>query len=287
MMHDFPSLQMDTLKSIFADDCNLCRSGKNLESILSVFWNEIKKVFTCCEDWGFNININETKFMIFTKKNIKIPKVIIIGNKTIEVVSSYKYLRIFFDSKLKWDEHIKYLCNRLKLRINLLKCLTTFKWANSSKNLIIFYQSVIRSVLDYGCFVYSQAPAKLLKKLDSIKYKCLKICLRAYPGTPLVTLQVEAGQLPLSLWRLNLELIYTAKSEITNKSCTKPFLNKRKDFNLGIITTSIHQLRWQTLLKIVNHKLIVNPQKGLVSLNTQNNCEFNLWTEEKLHGSWL
>ena len=46
MMHDFPSLQTDSFKSIFADDCNLCRSGKNLESILSVFRNEIEKVFT-------------------------------------------------------------------------------------------------------------------------------------------------------------------------------------------------------------------------------------------------
>ena len=45
MMHDFPSLQTDSFKSIFADDCNLCRSGKNLESILSVFQHEIEKGF--------------------------------------------------------------------------------------------------------------------------------------------------------------------------------------------------------------------------------------------------
>jgi len=132
------------------------------------------------------------------------------------------------DNKLNWHKNIEFLINKCNKRINLLRSVAGNYWANQ-KLLITFYQNVIRSILDYGCFLYINAPLKSLRKLDTIQYKCLRICTGAIHGTALSVMQIETKQLPLHLRRLEMDLKFTAKCKLHNKVYSTHSRNQEPD----------------------------------------------------------
>ncbi len=68
---------------------------------------------------------------------------------------------------------------------------------------------VIRtSTLDYGCIVYESASSSLLKKLDVMQAKALRLMLGAVKTTPIETLQVETSEIPLFIIRHKLATAY-------------------------------------------------------------------------------
>jgi hypothetical protein len=55
--------------------------------------------------------------------------------------------------------------------------------ANISRTkLLIIYNSLVRSIIEYGCPVWQITPTENLKKLDAIQRKGLSICL-GFPAT--------------------------------------------------------------------------------------------------------
>ena len=58
------------------------------------------------------------------------------------------------------------------------------EWGADRSAMRSIYTSLVRSVFDYGCFVYGSAATTHLKKLDVIQYKALRLCIGAYKSTP-------------------------------------------------------------------------------------------------------
>ena len=65
----------------------------------------------------------------------------------------------------------------------------------------IFDKSYNRSIIDYGSTLYGSANNTLLKRIDSIQSKALRICYGAMRSTPIETLRVENREPPLALRR--------------------------------------------------------------------------------------
>lgn len=70
------------------------------------------------------------------------------------------------------------------------------------------YICPIRSVLDYGCIAFGYAANTILKKFDNIQYQALRWYTGAITTTPTSVLQVEMGEIPLKLRRVQLALSY-------------------------------------------------------------------------------
>lgn len=73
------------------------------------------------------------------------------------------------------------------------------KWASLGANkylLIIMNYALIRSALDYGGIIYGSPSATQLKVWDRVQSRALRLCSRSFP---VVTLQVELGEMPLGL----------------------------------------------------------------------------------------
>ena len=71
------------------------------------------------------------------------------------------------------------------------------------------YRGLIRSLLEYVPFIYSNVCNTTFHKLELIHNKCLRYICSAYKSTPIAALQVELGELPLKLRFLN--IIYALK----------------------------------------------------------------------------
>nr|XP_054599040.1 uncharacterized protein LOC129163898 [Nothobranchius furzeri]XP_054599041.1 uncharacterized protein LOC129163898 [Nothobranchius furzeri]XP_054599042.1 uncharacterized protein LOC129163898 [Nothobranchius furzeri] len=117
-------------------------------------------------------------------------------------------LGVIFDERLIWKENISNLVERCKNVINIMRCLRGNDWGASTKALKQVYIAMVRSVIDYGSIVYSSTSKTLLKKIEVIQSQALRICCGAMKTTPIVSSQVEMGEMPLTLRFKLLKLNY-------------------------------------------------------------------------------
>jgi len=96
-----------------------------------------------------NINITKTKEMI-VGANFNPPAPLIFDDEIkIERVFVYKLLGVLIDPDLKWDNHIDSICYKASTRLHFL---TQLKRNGATvKYMVHFYETVIRSVLEYAC----------------------------------------------------------------------------------------------------------------------------------------
>lgn len=98
-------------------------------------------------------------------------------NQQLERSDKFKYLGIWLDTKLTWKYHIEYIETKCKKVINLMRIVAGHSWGADRQSLIYIYKALIRSIIDYGCIVYSSACKTSLKKIERMQ---LRIALGAF-----------------------------------------------------------------------------------------------------------
>ncbi len=126
----------------------------------------------------------------------------------IPVVEETKFLGLYFDRKLKFLSHIKYVKNKCLKALDILRVVAHLDWGADRAVLLQLYQTLVRSKLDYGCIVYDSTRFSYLKVLDPIQNHGLRLCLSAFRTSPADSLAVEADELPLPIRRDKLALQY-------------------------------------------------------------------------------
>lgn len=87
----------------------------------------------------------------------------------VEYVNSIKYLGVFFDSDLSWNDHMTYLCGRLRSVSSLL---FNIKSIVPMSVKITIMHALAYSVLRYGITLFGFCSSRWLCRIDRI----LKIC---------------------------------------------------------------------------------------------------------------
>lgn len=208
MINDiFLELSPGTGRSLYADDGALWVKGRNIPFISNKLNHELKIVENWSRKWGFKISVAKSKFVVFSRRR-KCDVSLSLYGSPIEKVECFKYLGMWFDSKLNWNKHISSIIAKTGKVINVLRCLTGFSWGADKGTLLTIYQAMIRSIFDYGCQAYGAAATSCLKKLDIIQSKALRVCCGAFSSTSIPALLVETGEKPLKLRRTQLALHY-------------------------------------------------------------------------------
>ena len=101
---------------------------------------------------------------------------------------------MYITTKLNWRLHIENVINKARKQLNFLK-ISTQSWCQDTKTLLHLSISLIRSKLIYGHEVYFSTPNTLLKKLQSIDSKAIKLAI----GVPVHTNTNKSYILSLSL----------------------------------------------------------------------------------------
>lgn len=208
LVSDLPAQLEGVVVSQFADDIAIWKSHRNVKFATKKVQVGLDSVEKWCKSWGFKLSAPKTVGIVFTNKpKLDEVDVKIAGNKVI-FKKNTKFLGLIFDRKLNWTQHVQYIQDRCKKRLQLLKCISSSKWGADSRMLLRIYRALIRPIIEYGCEVFDSASDTLKAKLDSIQYRALKICAGAVCRTSLMSLQVECGEAPLSLRRNYLVNMY-------------------------------------------------------------------------------
>jgi len=210
MINDLPAALTDVECSLFADDSCIYKSGSNLPHLVNKIQENLNYISEWCNQWGFKISLDKTIAVAFTHKrdnNISLH----INKNPIKVENKAKFLGLIFDSRLTWNDHIKYTVDKCNKRLNLMRAVAGNAWGASKKTLLLIYRSLIRSIIEYGSIAYDSAADRIKRKLDMVHHKALRIACGAFPSTPVAALEVECGELPLALRRSQAQHKYALK----------------------------------------------------------------------------
>ena len=158
-INDMPSIFLDAIVWLFADDLKLLFDSLDFESDLVRLhsWNIAN---------GMLANVLKTKCLIF-RGNVSV----LLGDEVVENVKHQKDLGIIISHDFKWTNH---LSKKLTKAQNLYFFIrSTVPWSSPSAIKFNIYSSTILSVIMYGSPVWL-ANFSLLKRLECFQKRCFK-----------------------------------------------------------------------------------------------------------------
>ena len=105
----------------------------------------------------------------------------------VDRVVNFKLLGVILSDNLKWDDHVLMICAKCSSRLYFLKHLK--RACVDTKDLIFFYITMIRPVLEYASPVWhSSLTKKLRDKIESQQVRALRIIFGNFSYPQLLTL---------------------------------------------------------------------------------------------------
>ena len=198
--------------SLYVDDFLICYRSKHMHTIERQLQQCLNKIQKWALENGFKFSKTKTQCMHFCQlRGLHNDPVLKLDGVEIPVVDQYKFLGVIFDKKLSFIPHINHLKAKCHKALQLLRVVSHTDWGADKSTLLKLYRSLVRSKLDYGCFIYGSARKSYLRCLDSIHHLGLRLVLGALRTSPVESLYVEANEAPLSLRREKLALQYFTK----------------------------------------------------------------------------
>lgn len=186
----------------FVDDLCLIAWGSSASDARFNLQASVNKLWNLIQDIDMSINPEKvTGIWFFAREGIYDPW-IRLKDFILNFKPEVKYLGIHIDHQLCFDNHVKKLICKLEPRLNVIKMLANVRFGSHPQTLLMVLQSIVRSIIDYGCSVYGRASTRSLAKLTTSYNRGLRLCIRAIPSTPIHVLQTLTGSIPLDLRRV-------------------------------------------------------------------------------------
>ena len=175
---------------VFADDLISLAEGNDLD----IIWDRTRKTINTIEKWyqtkDLSISVLKTQIVMFTWNKKWTLRPLVVGNTTIDLSKSAKFLGVTLDSKLNFNEHITNITK--KATASLMQCRRAVgpTWGMSPKTCKWMYTAVIRPILSYCCSIWIRATQTDInaRKLKRVQALALRMMSGAMPSTPFIAL---------------------------------------------------------------------------------------------------
>ena len=129
-------------------------------------------------DWSrrnfMNINTKKTKEMLFGRITENPPPKVTFNTGAVDRVTSFKLLGLIITDNLSWESHVNAVCAKAGTRLHFLKLLK--RSSVSFDDLLHYYKSIIRPVIEYACPVWQSGLTIAQRgRLESIQRRALHI----------------------------------------------------------------------------------------------------------------
>ena len=182
---------------IFADD--VCVAARGRDKIRKL-QRAVDIIIQKSNELGLKINSNKTKTMMIKDR---IPeRNISIDNQQIEWVESFVYLGIHIDSRLTFNQEIKYLRQKATARLNTMRYMTSLKGGAGLELQKTYYNACTRSQIDFAAPVLVKLTETQKESLEVIQNNAMRLMLGAPMWTRLCNLRAETD-LPTLEHRIN------------------------------------------------------------------------------------
>lgn len=215
--------------SQYADDFVIYTGHKTLADAVNITQVALNLFNDMVENIGLSISHRKTKVCAFTRGNPRNHNnniILKINNNAIQQVETVKYLGMWLDRRLKWGQHINYIQERTLKFLNVFKALAGSKWGIHPKHLRRLYVSIIRSRIDYGCYLYDSSIKSHLYKMDKVQNQAMRVVGGFIKSTPIHVMESELCIQPLNIRRNFLAAKFWFKSRSIEGNITITILEK-------------------------------------------------------------
>ena len=233
----------------YADDNTIICAGKDLINIKKKLLISVNKVI----DWyrANNMKVNPDKFQCIVFGNVEDPGEFVIDNQTIIPESTVKLLGLNIDSKLNFNNHVSYICQKASRQVNVLARLSRVLNENSK---MLLYNSFVECYFNYCCTLWHFCSNNDTYKMEKVQKRALRYITMDFK-TQYDELLSMCHKSPLYVERLRkiAELVY----KISNCKCPS-YLNhlaSKNDYDVN--------LRSADNMKIPKYKTITYGKKSL------------------------
>ena len=117
------------------------------------------------------MNIDKTNYVIFSNTNSNFDYHIHLNHKPLVPSNNVKFLGVYIDSNLTWQDHINHISNNVAKGVGILSKL---KLSLPKSILRSIYCSLILPHISYCCTVWSACNQALLNKLVTLQKKAIR-----------------------------------------------------------------------------------------------------------------
>lgn len=172
-INDFSRASDLLFSIIFADDTSVFLQGTCYDTIIDIMNEELKKIGLWLRANKLTINLKKTHYMVFHRAKIKnTTKIVTIDDTCIETKCNTKFLGIIIDNKLKWNDHVSYVKNKISKSIGIFYRARHFLNKQTLRNL---YFTFIYPYLIYCVEIWGNTCAIHLDPLIKLQKKCIRI----------------------------------------------------------------------------------------------------------------
>ena len=170
-VNDVPE-QENCCNILYADDTTLITNNKcpeNLEINANIALNHVAQYF---DSSLLEVNPQKTSFMLFSKMCKNMCFNLAIGDELLTEVQSQRFLGVFCDSSLNWNEQYDYVCKRLSSVLYLLRQYKTFA---PQSILMLIYFGLFQTHLTYCITVWGSSSLQNHDRILRLQKSALRI----------------------------------------------------------------------------------------------------------------
>ena len=178
--------------SLYVDDFCICYRSKGMATIERQLQQNLNKIKIGQQAMALSFpNQKHSVYISVSCASNMMIRFYIYMDHLFQLLRNLISLAFYFNRKLSFIPHIKYLKAKCLKALNLIKVFSHTSWGADQTSLLKLYRSLVRSKLDYGCIIYGSARKSYLQMLDPIHNQGLRLAL----GTsPVASPYVEADE---------------------------------------------------------------------------------------------
>lgn len=172
-INDIFKLRINGRIFCYADDTTLVNHASSIEELTRLTNGDLDIIVEYFRKNGLKINIEKTRLIIFRNRNKRInsSNKFIMNGKVINESTSVKYLGLWLDPYLTWNNHISHIKNKISPIIGL-----TYRLKNylPRKCLKLLYHSFINSHLQYLNMIWGLTSKRNIADLQTLQNRAIK-----------------------------------------------------------------------------------------------------------------
>ena len=177
-INDLPFHVTSSTIDLYADDTTLtsCANFSSIDRLEQNLNSSVAEIAEWAASNKLPINESKTKAILITGKRlpskINYEMALTINGTELELVPSVKLLGLEIDSELSFNSHVEKLCKELSQRIGILKKIRS---CLPMTQRLLFYNSMIRSVLHYVSSIWSSCDKENLGRVLKLQKRAARV----------------------------------------------------------------------------------------------------------------
>ena len=209
-------LHRDVTLLSYADDLALIATGRG--NRVAKAQASLDTITAACRELGLKVSSEKSRAMAINGPTPD--EALRIQGARLEWTGAYQYLGVWIDQGLTFKKQVRYLRERTKHRLTVMRAMTNSRSGATLKVLRLFYIQAVRSLVDYSSVALVSLTKTKKTDLEKVQNVAMRTILDAPRWTNLATMRAELGLPPLTV-RVD-QLAATLVARIVNRPTDTP-----------------------------------------------------------------